>query len=94
MITAQEARGLSPKTPEQYALDFEDAIKEAAKKGERKLRIYHGELEHEAYSRTKKWQDFVDYMTGLGYEVSLYYMERQFVEMQIDISWGIKTKSK
>lgn len=87
MITAKEAKELSGKTSEEFALDFEEAIKEAAMKGERKICHYHGTLEHEAYSSTKKWKDFVEYMATLGYKVSLHYEERQFVDMRINVSW-------
>ncbi len=37
MITAQQARELSGPTPEEQALFFEAAIKEAASKGERQF---------------------------------------------------------
>jgi hypothetical protein len=87
MITAQQARELSGPTSEEYALFFEEAIKEAAAKGERKICKYHGTLENAAYSHTKKWTDFVEYMKTLGYSVSLFYEERQFVDMRINISW-------
>lgn len=87
MITAQQARELSGPTSEEYALFFEEAIKDAAAKGERQICKYHGQLENEAYSRTKKWGDFVAYMKSLGYDASLYYYEGQFVDMRINISW-------
>ena len=87
MITAQEARKLAGKTSAEYALDFEEAIKEAAKKGQRELTKYHGELENEAYSRTEKWNSFIAYMATLGFTVELHYEERQFVDMQIIIKW-------
>lgn len=87
MITAQEALKLMPKTSEAYALDFEEAIKLAAKDGKRELLKYHGELEDEAYSRTEKWNSFVKYMAGLGYTVELHYEERQFVDMRVRIKW-------
>ena len=87
MITAQQARQLSGPTSEEYALFFEEAIKEAAAKGERKICKYHGTLENEAYGRTKRWNDFVEYMKTLGYDVSLYYYEGQFVDMRINVEW-------
>ena len=87
MITAQQARELSGPTPEEYALFFEEKIKEAASKGLRSICQYHGKLENEAYSRTQVWQDFFEYMVSLGYEASLHYEERQFVDMRINITW-------
>jgi len=87
MITAQEARGLSGKTVEEWAEDFEPAIRKAAQDGKRKICHYHGELENEAYSNTDRWKAFVTYMESIGYKVSLYYMESQFVDMRINVSW-------
>lgn len=88
MITASEARKLSGKTIPEYALDFEDDIKKAASRKERMILKYHGELENEAYSRTKVWTKFVEYMKDeLGFQVELHYEERQFVDMRIKISW-------
>lgn len=88
MITASEARKLSGKTIQEYALDFEDCIKEAASRKERTVLKYHGELENEAYSKTKIWTDFVKYMKDeLGFQVDFHYEERQFVDMRIRISW-------
>lgn len=87
MITAQEARELSGPSSHDYALFFKEKIKEAAKKGERKIVQFHGQLENEAYSNSQKWKDFAVYMLKLGYAVSLHYEERQFVDMRIVISW-------
>lgn len=87
MITAEQARALSGKTSEEFAQDFEEAIKEAATNGKRKICKYHGQLEKEAYSRTEKWNSFVEYMSSLGYSVSLFYEERQFVDMRINVEW-------
>ncbi len=87
MITAQQARELSGLTSEELALTFENDIKEAAKQGNRYLLKYHGTLETEAYSYTKRWNDFVEHMKSLGYKVSLHYQESQFVDMRIKIEW-------
>jgi hypothetical protein len=87
MITAEEARKLSGKTSAEYALDFNDAIRDAAKTGARTVLKYHGELENEAYHTTVRWKAFVEYMRGLGYSVELHYEERQFVDMRVKISW-------
>lgn len=87
MITAEEARKLSGKTVEELAFDFNDIIKKAAMEQKRTVLHYHGELENEAYSHTKKWNDFVSYMNNLGYQVEFHYEERQFVDMRIRISW-------
>lgn len=87
MITAKEARELSGPTIEELAEFFDKPIREAASKKERKITIYHGQLENEAYSRTKRWAEFVEYMHNLGFKAELFYEERQFVDMRITISW-------
>jgi len=87
MITAQQARELSGPTSEEYALFFEEKIKEAASKGLRSICQYHGKLENEAYSNTQVWKNIIEYMKGLGYATSLHYEERQFVDMRINITW-------
>lgn len=89
MITAKEAKAISEsvKTPAQHAEFFEEAIKQAASEGKTKIRKYHGALESAAYGNTKTWKDFVAYMCDLGYTVSLFYEERQLVDMAIIISW-------
>lgn len=87
MITAKEARELSGPTIEEIAEFFDRPIREAASKKERKITIYHGQLENEAYGRTKRWAEFVEYMHNLGFKAELYYYEGQFVHMRITISW-------
>lgn len=87
MITADEARKLSGKTIEKFALDCEPHIKAAADKKERQCLFYHGELENDAYSRTPRWDAFVAYMLTLGFTVEFHYEERQFVDMRIRIKW-------
>jgi hypothetical protein len=87
MITAQEARTLAGKTIEELGLDCDPHIRKAAEAKKREVTFYHGELENDAYSRTPRWNDFVAYMKELGFEVSLYYQESQFVDMRITIKW-------
>lgn len=87
MITATEARALAGKTIEELAQDFDAPIRKAATEGKRTICHYHGELENEAYSRSARWNDFVDHMLGLGFTVSLHYQESQFVDMRINVTW-------
>lgn len=88
MITAQEAREISGPSIEELCEFFEPAIRSAADSGERKVFVYHGTLENDAYSCTKRWQDFVAMMRDqYGYTVSLHYEVRQFVDMRIKIEW-------
>ena len=87
MITAKEAKELSGPTIEEMAEFFDKPIREAAAKKQRSVTIYHGQLENEAYSRSKRWKEFVDYMAKLGFVAELYYYECQFVVVGITIKW-------
>ena len=87
MITAKEARELAGPTIEEMAEFFDKPIREAAAKKERSVTVYHGILENEAYGSTKRWKEFTDYMSKLGFVVELYYYEGQFVDMRITIKW-------
>lgn len=87
MITAQEARALAGPTIEELCEFFDSHIRAAAKKKERSVTVYHGQLENEAYGRTKRWKEFQAAMVKLGFEAELYYEERQFVAMRITIKW-------
>lgn len=87
MITAKEARELAGPTIEEMAEFFDKPIREAATKKERSVTVYHGALENEAYSNTKRWKEFVAYMAKLGFVAELYYYEGQFVDMRITIKW-------
>jgi hypothetical protein len=87
MITAQEARQLAGPTPEEYCEFFASHIEKAAKEKKRTVTVYHGQLENEAYGRTQVWKDFVAAMAKLGFTASLYYEERQFVDIRITITW-------
>jgi len=87
MITAKEARELSGPTIQEEALSLDPHIRKAAENKERKVLVYHGKLENEAYSNTQRWKDFVKYMQGLGFKVSLHYNESQFVDMRLRIEW-------
>lgn len=87
MITAKEAIAISGPTIEEMAEFFDKQIREAAAKKERSITVYHGQLENEAYSRSKRWKEFVDYMAKLGFVAELYYYEGQFVDMRITIKW-------
>lgn len=87
MITATEAKQLSGPTIEEMCEFFDQPIREAAKKGARKICIFHGLLENEAYCNTAKWKEFQQAMKELGFATSLHYEERQFVDMRINVSW-------
>lgn len=87
MITAQEANELSGPSIEEMAEFFDKPIREAAKARERKVTVYHGTLENEAYGNTEIWRRFSAYMKKLGFVTELYYYEAAFVDMRITIKW-------
>jgi alkylation response protein AidB-like acyl-CoA dehydrogenase len=87
MITAQEAVEIAGATIQEMAEFFDKPIREAAAKKERSVTVYHGQLEKEAYGRTKRWEEFVAYMAKLGFVADFYYYEGQFVDMRITIKW-------
>ena len=87
MITAKEAIELAGPTIEELAEFFDEPIRKAATDKKRSVCVYHGQLENEAYGRTQRWKDFVEYMRKLGFNAELFYEERQFVDMRITISW-------
>ena len=87
MITAKEARQLAGPTIEEMCEFFDPHIRAAAKKKERTVTVYHGQLEYEAYGQTAVWKKFVEEMNKLGFIAKLYYYEGQFVDMRITINW-------
>ena len=88
MITAQEAVEIAGPTIQEMAEFFDKPIREAAAKKERSVTVYHGQLENEAYGRTKRWKEFVAYMAKLGFVADLYYYhESYFIDMRITIKW-------
>jgi len=87
MITAKEAKELSGPSIEEMAEFFDKFIRQAAEAKERRVTVYHGILENEAYGQTKRWKEFVAYMAKLGFVAELYYDEGQFVDMRITIKW-------
>ena len=90
MLTAAEARELAGPTAEEYLKEIEVFIRDAATKKQRSVTIrknpYAGWLYNEkdmpleAKIAVKKLRD-------AGYSVSLHYMELQFVDMGLEISW-------
>ena len=87
MITAKEAKELSGPTIEEIAEFFDKPIRKAAAAKERSITVYHGQLEYEAFSNTKRWKEFVTYMTKLGFVAELYSDEGQLLGMRTTIKW-------
>ena len=86
-ITAAEARELSGPTPQEHVDAVYPRIREAAEKGQRKIRIGVDFWAHEGYSRTAAYKEAVKILEDDGYTVKFYYEERQFVDMGTEIGW-------
>lgn len=87
MITAKEAIQIAGPTIPEMAEFFDPHIRNAAGQKQREVTVFHGSLEYEAYSNTEYWKKFEQYMKNLGFDVSLFYKESQFVDMRITIKW-------
>jgi hypothetical protein len=92
-FTANEARKLAGKTVEEKVDDLLVAIKERARKKLRELRTgydYQADKDlwiDDGYKHTKEWNEAKTILEDLGYVVSFYYYEGQFVDMYTLIKW-------
>jgi len=89
MLTAMEARelaGAGP-TPEERVEIVTAAIREAAMAKKRKLALEDTFWVRDAYENTADYQKACDILKGLGYKVSFFYEERQFVDMYTIVEW-------
>ena len=90
MITAAEARDLAGPTAEEYLKEIEAFIREAATKKQRSVTIrknpYAGWLYNEKNTPPEA-KMAVKKLIDAGYSVTLYYVELQFVDMGLEISW-------
>ena len=90
MITAKEAKALSGPTMEDYLKEIEPKIKASAEKGGREVLIRSEPYARWLYneqSLTGAQKQTVEKLRELGYELSLYYKELQFVDMGLIIKW-------
>lgn len=97
MITAQQARDLAKSEEEKIAAEvekhlayFEPQIKAAAEQKKTEIIIRSGGYEYWLYNRENKdpvVKATVAKLRELDYVVSLFYDERQFVDMGLKISW-------
>lgn len=93
MITAKEARELAGKTVKEKVEALCLAIEQAARSKGRQLRTgweYKDDKDlwiDGGYSRTKEWEEAKNILEGLGYKVTFYYKETQFVDMYTLIEW-------
>lgn len=93
MLTAEEARKLMPKTLKEKVNDILEAVAEAARNGKSCLRTgwdYKNDEElwsNGGYSRTDEWCEAQKILEELGYKVTFYYRDAQFVDMYTWIQW-------
>lgn len=91
MITAEEARRLAGPTLEEKVEAIADGIKKAA---EEKKRRYVPPASQDpdlwitgGYERSQEWLEAKKRLESLGYKVTFFYEERQFVDMYTVIEW-------
>ena len=87
MLTAMEARELAGPTPEERVEIVTAAIREAAVAKKRKLALTDRFWVYEGYDRTADYQKACEMLKKLGYKVSFFYEERQFVDMYTIVEW-------
>lgn len=93
MLTAKEARILVGETVNEKVEKILVKVAELAKAKQTKLRCgYDYDIDEElwmygGYNQTEDWKKAVSILKGLGYKVSFFYEERQFVDMYTLIEW-------
>ena len=91
MISAKEAYSLSAPNLERYRAFIDKHIREAASVGESRVEIredpYSMWLYDESMLSDKDAVRVIKELRDLGYSVSQYYSEAQFVDVALVISW-------
>jgi len=87
MITANEARNLAGPTIDERVEDAGKVIEEAAKAKKRKVALHDPFWVNGGYSKSDDWKQGVAKLEKLGFKVSFYYEERQFVDMYTIVEW-------
>ncbi len=94
MKTASELRSLMPRNVEDKVASVIEACEKRAKDGHSNLRTSWDYPPDEdlwvagGYSKTADWTKAVKLLESLGYTVTYYYRESQFVDMYTLISWS------
>lgn len=98
MKTAAEMRATNPKFLVQNTIDeIEKAIMFANRQGWTEIRLANACTHPDRFSWVKDWTSCIDNKTiesivlvlrDLGYKVTVLYEEKQFVDMDIIISWA------
>lgn len=93
MISAKEAREIAGPTLDEKIEEIGERIEELAKEKKRVLRCSWDYTKHPelwvngGYAGTKEWNEAKAKLEELGYKVTFYYSEGQFVDMYTKIEW-------
>ena len=83
-LTANEARELSGPTVDEQVDAALEIIRAAAMKKERRAHLHGAFWESD---RTKEYSEAKAILESLGYKVSFFYEERQFVDVYTVVEW-------
>lgn len=86
-LTAAAARELAGPTVSERVDSALELIRKAATEKKRKLSLHDDFWVHQGYGRTKDWTEAVKQLEALGYKVTFYYQELQFVDMYTVVEW-------
>lgn len=89
MINAAKARELAGPTVDETLEEVGKLIEEAAKNGQRLLRLYDPSdlWVNGGYDKSPNWKEAKTKLEALGYTVEFFYELRQFVNMYTIIKW-------
>lgn len=93
MITAEQARKLTPRSLESKLEILSATIERLAKMGQRSCRTgweHKEDLDlwvNGGYSKTEEWARAKAILEEYGYKVDFFYEEKQFVNMYTIIEW-------
>jgi hypothetical protein len=89
IISAMEARQLDPSLRLSSDLELLDQmIRKAAVKGETAVRVPYDLCDFNGYSARFKAAGLEAALNGAGYHVETLSLDRQFVDVWIEVSWG------
>lgn len=86
-FTAEQARLLAGPSVEDHVNEALELIKKAAEKKARKTHLVSPFWVNEGYRPTERYKQACKELEGLGYKVSFFYEELQFVNMYTVVEW-------
>lgn len=86
-LTAAEARKLAGPTVTERVDEVLELVRKTAGAKGRTLSLHDDFWVHEGYSQSDKWKEAVKQLEDLGYKVTFFYEERQFVDMYTIVEW-------